>query len=228
MSGPAALPEPRPRILYVEDEVPIAQVAVEVLGEFYRVDHAETGEAGLDLALKHPYDAMVIDRRLPGMSGTELIGALRTAHIRTPIILLTALGTVHDRVEGLDAGANDYVVKPFDFEELLARLRAQLRDFRAHGERVSVGEWLYIPQSQTLFDPSGLRTTLTEQENRLLGLLASSPNHVYSREEILSAAFTGGESRSAVDTYVHYLRAKSTPSLIETVRGRGYRLGDGA
>lgn len=218
----------RPRLLYVEDEDAIAEVAKEVLGEYYRVDHAATGEAALELALTQPYDVMVVDRRLPGMSGTELVKALRSAHIRTPIILLTALGSVADRVDGLDGGANDYLVKPFDFEELLARLRVLLREFRAHGERRAIGEWLYVPQSLALFSPTGLRTSLTEQENRLLELLSSSPDHVCSREEILAAAFPGGESRSAVDTYVRYLRAKSTPSLIETVRGRGYRLGDGA
>lgn len=204
----------RPRLLYVEDEDAIAEVAKEVLGEHYVVDHAATGEDALKLALGQPYDVMVVDRRLPGMSGTELVRALRSAHIRTPIILLTALGSVADRVEGLDGGVNDYLVKPFDFEELLARLRALLREFRAHGERRAIGEWLYVPQSLALFDPTGLRTSLTEQENRLLELLSSSPDHVYSREEILAVAFPGGESRSAVDTYVHYLRAKSTPSLI--------------
>ena len=231
MSGPV-LPngegsDPRPHLLYVEDEDAIAQMVEEVLSEHYQVDHFDNAEDALKSALRRPYDVMVIDRRLPGMDGTELVNRLRTAHINTPILLLTALGAVADRVDGLDGGANDYLVKPFDFDELLARLRSLRRAFRTEGKRRYIGDWLYTPQTRSLFSPTGYRVSLTDQENRLLQLLSASPRHIFSRQELLDGAFSRGESNSAVETYVHYIRSKTTRSLIETVRGRGYRLGDG-
>lgn len=166
---------------------------------------------------------MIVDRRLPGMSGVELIGAIRTARLSTPVLMLTALGAVDDRVSGLDAGADDYLVKPFDFAELRARLRALTRG-RGAGARREVGDWLFTPSSQALYAPSGERVALTSAESELLELLTSSPEHVFSREEILDSVFPGGAA-ATVDTYVHYLRRKSTPELIETVRARGYRTG---
>lgn len=215
-----------PRLLYVEDEPETAAIVTEVLSEHYAVDHAPDGERALDLALHRRYDAMVIDRRLPGMSGTDLTGAIRTARITTPILLLTALGTVADRVDGLDLGANDYLVKPFDFAELLARLRALRRGFDAVGHRREIGDWLFTPTTGALYSPTGARIALTRAESQLLELLTSSPEHVFTREEILDAVFPTGESAGTVEAYVHYVRRKSTPELIETVRGRGYRVGD--
>ncbi|MDR0849392.1 MAG: response regulator transcription factor [Propionibacteriaceae bacterium] len=214
-------------LLFIEDDPAIAEMVVEVLSEDYDVDYAATGEAGLDRALRGHYDLMVIDRRLPGMDGVQVIEGIRTAGITTPILMLTALGSVDDRVSGLDAGANDYLVKPFDFEELLARLRALRRGFAAETGRTYIGEWLFAPATKTLYDPYGDRIVLTTSESALLRLLAESPEHVFSREEILSAVFSSEDSPGTVDTYVHYIRRKSVQSLIETVRSQGYRLGDG-
>lgn len=216
-------PSPGPRLLYVEDEAEIAGIVVEMLGDEYDVDHASTGEEGLRLALGRRYDVIVVDRRLPGMSGVELVGAVRTARIATPALMLTALGAVDDRVTGLDAGADDYLVKPFDFAELRARLRA-LRRGRGAGDRRELGDWVFTPASQALYSPADGRIPLTQAESELLELLTSSPEHVFSRDEILAHVFPGG-SATTVDTYVHYVRRKSTPEIIETVRARGYRSG---
>ena len=213
-------------LLYVEDDPNIAAMSVEVLSEFYDVDHASTGEAALRLALHGRYDVMVVDRRLPGMDGVDFIRAVRTARITTPILMLTALGSVHDRVSGLDGGANDYLVKPFDYEELLARLRSLRRGFQADAGRRHLGEWTFTPDSQALYDPSGYRIALTATESALLELLSGSPEHVFTREEILKAVFREGETTSSVDTYVHYVRRKSTREMIDTVRARGYRAGN--
>jgi DNA-binding response OmpR family regulator len=215
----------RGALLYVEDDPSIAAMTVEVLSEAYDVDHAATGEEGLRLALNGRYDVMVVDRRLPGMDGVEFIRAVRTARITTPVLMLTALGSVGDRVSGLDGGANDYLIKPFDYEELLARLRALRRAFQADGDRRRMGEWIFTPASQALYDPSGYRIALTATESSLLELLSGSPEHVFSREEILASVFREGETTSSVDTYVHYVRRKSTRDMIETVRARGYRAG---
>jgi two-component system response regulator QseB len=171
---------------------------------------------------------MVVDRRLPGMDGVAFIRAVRTAHITTPVLMLTALGTVDDRVSGLDGGANDYLVKPFEYDELLARLRALRRAFRVDGQRRRLGEWMFAPESQALYDPSGFRIALTATESSLLELLTGSPDHVFSRDEILSAVFDPGDTKSSVDTYVHYVRRKSDPDIIETVRAKGYRAGSPA
>lgn len=216
---------PRGSLLYVEDDAEIAALTVEVLGDVYDVDHASDGESALRLALSRRYDAMVVDRRLPGMDGIAFVRAVRTAHITTPVLMLTALGTVDDRVTGLDGGANDYLVKPFDYDELLARLRALRRAFRVEGTRRPLGEWVFVPAAQAVYDPSGFRVALTATESALLELLTDSPEHVFSREEILRAVFHEGDTTSSVDTYVHYVRRKTTSDVIETIRARGYRAG---
>lgn len=216
---------PRPRVLYVEDDAAIAAMTIEVLSEVYDVDHAADGDAGLARALAGRYDVMVVDRRLPGRDGIALVEAVRRARITTPVLLLTALGAIADRVEGLDAGANDYLVKPFDFDELLARLRALTRGHRAGGRRRPVGGWTFVPGSQAIYGPGGERVALTATETRLLSLLTESPEHVFAREEISRAVFSAGDADSSVDTYVHYIRRKTDVDVIETVRGRGYRAG---
>ena len=136
-AGPAE--STRPRLLLVEDDRALGPLLVEVLTEQHEVDLARDGQAGLHLALTRAYDVMVIDRGLPAIDGISLIGRLRGRGISTPILILTARGTVADRVEGLDAGAEDYVVKPFEIDELLARLRALLRRHSETSAMVNVG-----------------------------------------------------------------------------------------
>lgn len=218
----------RESLLYVEDDAEIAAMTAEVLSEVYRVDHVSDGETALRRALAEHYDLMVVDRRLPRMDGVEFVRAVRTAHITTPVLMLTALGAVHDKVSGLDGGANDYLVKPFDYDELLARLRSLRRAFEAGGARRELGEWTFVPTAQAVFGPSGRRVGLTSTESNLLELLTGSPDHVFTREEILAAVFSPHDSTSSVETYVHYVRKKTTPEIIETVRARGYRAGSGS
>lgn len=216
----------RPALLLVEDDQDIAGMLSEVLADLYEVDHVPDAERGLDVALRRHFDVIVVDRRLPGMDGVALIRAIRRANIRTPVLMLTALGALDDKVSGLDGGANDYLVKPFEFDELLARLRALRRAFTAEGRRRYLGEWIYTPDNKTVYSPTGGRILLTVAENALLDLISSSPERVFSREEILHAAFSSDDSPGTVDTYVHYLRKKTSREMVETVRAHGYRLGD--
>lgn len=214
-----------PRLLYVEDEEEMALIAVEVLSDEYDVTHVDDGETALDMALRRPFDVMVLDRRLPGMSGTELVARIRRAGLATPILLLTALGTVQDRVKGLDGGANDYLIKPFDFEELKARLRALLRGYNAQNKRRDIGEWTFVPSSSLMIGPYGEQVSLTNTEARFMDTLTSSPDHVFTRTELIAACFPTGESNATVDSYVHYIRRKTSNEVIRTVRGRGYQIG---
>lgn len=216
----------RPALLLVEDDPDIVGMLSEVLTELYEVDQVSDAERGLALALRRRFDVIVVDRRLPGMDGVALIQAIRRANITTPVLMLTALGTLEDKVSGLDGGANDYLVKPFEFDELLARLRALQRAFTAEGRRRYLGEWIYTPDNRTIYSPTGNRILLTVAENALLELISASPEHVFSREEILHAVFSSDDSPGTVDTYVHYLRKKTSRDMVETVRAHGYRLGD--
>ena len=168
---------PLPRVLYVEDDAQIAAMTSEVLGEAYDVVHLADGRAALDRALAERFDLMVVDRRLPGLDGLALVEAIRTARITTPVLLLTALGAVADRVDGLDAGANDYLVKPFDFDELLARLRALLRGHRVEGRRRTLADWTFLPDASVAYGTGGERVALTPQNptTRCRRVIASRP-----------------------------------------------------
>lgn len=215
----------RRRVLLIEDDPRLGPLIEQVLTEVYEVTRVEDGEAGLAAGLAGDFDALVVDRRLPGLDGAEVVTALRERRVVAPILMLTALGTVRDRVDGLDAGANDYLVKPFEFDELLARLRALTRTFTGEGKEIAVGGWRFHPESRAIYSPYEGRILLTDRESALLRLLAENPLRTFSRRQILEAVFEADEQDGTVDTYVHYVRRKTDPDIISTVRGQGYRLG---
>jgi len=215
----------RLRLLLIEDDPSLGPLIEEVLSEVYDVQRHDDGRQGLIAALDGDYDVLVVDRRLPSLDGLSIVEALRRGRISAPILLLTALGSLGDRVDGLDAGADDYLVKPFEFDELLARLRALTRSFDTLGASFPVGDWSFSPDERVLASPYGGRVILTDRESDLLRVLAREPERTFSREHLLRVAFPAGEKPGTVDTYVHYLRRKSEPEIVLTVRGRGYRLG---
>jgi len=215
----------RPRVLLVEDDVQLGPLIERVLDESYDVTRVVDGEAGMRAGLTDDFDVMVVDRRLPLRDGLDLVRALRGHRVVTPILMLTALGAVSDRVDGLDAGANDYLVKPFEFEELLARLRALRRTYTGEGPLINIGLWQFYPESRTVYSPYDGRIQLTARESALLRMLANEPLRTFTRAHILRAVFENDELPGTVDTYVHYLRRKTDKDIIETVRGEGYRLG---
>lgn len=226
--APTSGTAPLPRLLLIEDDHELGPLLEMLLGSAYEVELHADGGTGLEAALGGRFEAIVLDRRLPGKDGVEVLRLLRGQGCRTPVVLLTALGSVQDRIEGLDAGADDYLPKPFDAEELLARLRAVRRSAAAladEGRRLPIGAWDLYPSSRALYSPYGDRVILTERECALLRLLAEHPRRTFDRREILAEVFGTGESPGTVDTYVHYVRRRSDPAIIQTVRGRGYRLG---
>jgi len=193
--------------------------------EGYVVDQAPDGQRGLHLGLTRPYDVMVIDRRLPGLDGLDLMIRLRSRSVPARALLLTALGTVADRVAGLDAGADDYLVKPFDLDELSARIRALCRRTADSTETLRIGSGLLDLALRDVVQSDGLRVGLSAREFELLRVLAARPNTVHSRAELRSRVFDEAAAASIVDTYVYYLRRKLGRAVVRTVHGLGYRLG---
>lgn len=195
--------------------------------EGYQVDVAYDAQQGLHRGLTQRHDALIVDRGLPVRDGLELVTSLRSRGIATPILVLTARGALADRVDGLDAGAQDYLVKPFEVPELLARMRALVR--RPNGNSTLRAAGLSLDRvTRTVSRPGvGADVELSEREAALLGVLMSTPGRIYTRGQLLSSAFEGVDNPGVVDTYVHYLRRKLGRGIVRTVHGTGYRLGVG-
>ena len=215
-----------PRLLMVEDDPELAAMLAELLtGEGYVVEWARDGQRGLHLGLSHDYDLILMDRGLPAIEGLDLLGRLRARGRWVPTLVLSALGQPTDRVDGLDAGAEDYLGKPFDIEELLARLRALLRRPRDTTSVLQVPGGELDVSSRSVETATGEQVALSERETMMLSVLARNPRRVFTRRELVDTVFELAEEEGVVDTYVHYLRRKLDRSAIETVRGLGYRLG---
>lgn len=223
------------RILVVEDEHKIAGAIKRGLEqEKYAVDVEYDADAGLGAALNEPYDLMIVDRMLPGsLEGLDICRKVRQAGIHTPILILTAKDHVRDRVEGLDAGADDYLVKPFSFEELLARVRALLR--RPHETKSNVLEVADLKLDTVNFNVqrAGQTINLSAKEFALLEYMMRNVGRVLNKDMIISHVwdFDADILPNTVEVYIGYLRNKidkpfKGPSLIHTLRGFGYKLGE--
>lgn len=215
----------KPNLLLVEDDPELGPLIQNILAEAYHVELVADGRAGRDAGMDPNFDALVIDRRLPTLDGLDVVQALRAARVTTPILVLTALGTTADKVDGLDAGANDYLVKPFEFDELLARLRALLRHYDDQGSLMMIGDWQFYPDDHSIHSPHIGRVLLTPRESDLLKLFATNPTRTFTRRQVLKRVFRADEQPGTVDTYVHYLRRKTDKDIVLTVRSQGYRLG---
>ncbi len=216
------------RVLLVEDDRSLAAMLEEILAtEGYVVDLARDGQAGLHRGLTRTYAVIVLDRGLPAIEGLDLLARLRARGVVTPVLVLSALGLTRDRVEGLDAGAEDYLSKPFDIDELLARIRALLRRHTDQADAVAVPSGRLLISSRVVQTDAGTTTDLSERECELLAVLARRPHRVFTRSELVAAVFPDADDDGVVDTYVHYLRRKLTRDVIRTVRGLGYQLGSG-
>jgi DNA-binding response OmpR family regulator len=217
-------------ILVVEDEAGIADFLERGLrAEGYGVRVAGDGEEGARLALDPEVDLVVLDRMLPGIDGIEVLERVRRARPLLPVIMLTAKAEVADRVEGLDSGATDYVTKPFAFAELLARIRARLRE-GAVSERLLEAAAIRLDLIEREARREGVATRLPAREADLLAYLMRNEGRVCTRDELLSSVwgYEHDPGTNIVQVYVGYLRRKlarpGSPAPIETVRSVGYRL----
>jgi two-component system OmpR family response regulator len=214
------------RLLLVEDDTKLVRaLTVGLEREGYVVDAAESGDLAMELARATDYEGVVLDLMLPGIDGFTVCRELRSEGRWMPVLMLTARTDVTDRIRGLDAGADDYLVKPFDFGELLARLRALLR--RGPIERppiMAIGD-LRIDAGTRVVTRSGAEIELTAREYDVLEFLARRPGRVVSRSELLDEIWSDYEgSPNIIDVYVGYLRKKLGRALIRTVRGSGFVL----
>lgn len=223
------------RILLVEDEEKVSRFIVRGLtAEGFAVDAAADGPGGLELALTYNYDLIILDLMLPGLSGTEVLRQVRRTDHRVPILMLTARDAVADKVEHLEAGADDYLTKPFAFAELMARVKALLR--RGSVERPSVLRVadLEVDRLSQQVRRAGKRIELTAKEFSLLEYLAANAGRVLSRTMIIDHVWdqSFGGATNIVDVYVRHLRSKvdegHAKKLIRTVRGVGYKITDEA
>ncbi len=218
--------EVRERLLLAEDEPGLAELLAELLGrEGYAVELAPDGQAMLHLGLTRRYDVLVVDRALPAIDGLDVLARLRSRGVATPALMLTARGALADRVAGLDAGADDYLAKPFAVEELLARLRALTRRHIDRAAALPLGRGRLDLATRVVEGGGRPAVELTEREAELLRLLAARPGRVFTRDELLGLVFEEAASPAVVDTYVHYLRRKLGRGVVRTVRGVGYRMG---
>jgi DNA-binding response OmpR family regulator len=224
------------RVLVVEDEFKIAGAIKRGLEqEAYAVDVAYDAEEGLSSALLGEHDVIILDRMLPGMiEGLDICREIRANHIHTPILMLTAKDQIGDRVAGLNAGADDYLIKPFAFEELIARVRALLRRPQDSLATVLKVDDVELDTNNYLVKRAGRVIELSSKEYALLEYLMRNPNRVLSKNNIISHVwdYDADVLPNNVEVYIGYLRNKidkpfKGPLLIHTVRGFGYKFGVG-
>ncbi|MGO1236407.1 MAG: response regulator transcription factor [Microbacterium gubbeenense] len=217
------------RILIVEDEDRIATFIEKGLGAAgYATERAASGDEGLELARSIEFDLVLLDVGLPGMDGFSVLRALRGTGSRVPVIMLTAHSSLEDTVRGLDGGADDYIPKPFRFDELLARVRVRIRDIQPEATSsttLSFGRVSLDLRSRRA-EVDGANVELSAREFALAEEFLRHPDQVMSREQLLSQVwgYDYDPGSNIVDVYVRYLRAKLGAERIETVRGMGYRL----
>jgi len=219
------------RILLVEDDEKLNQsLTFQLKTEGFQTDSCRDGEEALYYIEEHIHDLILLDRMLPHISGTEVLRRMRENKNQTPVILITALGTLDDKVTGLDLGADDYLVKPFAFEELMARIRCVTRRPRKLllDERLSLGDLIYQSRENMLTGPGGT-CRVSGREGTLLEIFLRNPGQTLSRMVLLTKVW-GMESdveEGNLDNYIHFLRRRlrtvKSGVCIRTVRGIGYR-----
>lgn len=219
------------KILIIEDEQKLARILKKGLEEHdFTVDLSFDGEEGLHMAESYPYDAVLLDLMLPGKNGLAILKTLRAKKIDVPVLVVTARGEVEDRIKGLDIGADDYIPKPFDLTELMARLRAAIRRNKGKPSPIVVVEDLAIDTNAKAATRAGKAIPLSAREYMLLEYLALNAGRVVSRTELIDHVYATEYEwdSNVIDVYINYLRNKIDKGfgkpLIHTKRGAGYLL----
>ena len=225
------------RVLLIEDDSATAQsIELMLQSEGFNVYTTDLGEEGVDLGKLYDYDIILLDLNLPDMSGYEVLKTLRVSKVSTPILILSGLAGIDDKVRGLGFGADDYMTKPFDERELLARIRSLLRRLEGHrpeaapaaGQAVVFAGWRFDPTVRTLVADDGKPVELTSSEFNLLAVLLAAPGKVLSRDHLMNAVYKRSwqPMDRSIDVLVTRLRRKlesrGQPEMIKTVRGSGY------
>ncbi len=215
------------RILLAEDDSSQAESIKSWLEmDGYSIDWVERGDHAILAIEQHQYDCVLLDRGLPKATGDEILQRLKKLYPDTPVIFLTARDTIQDRVQGLDLGANDYLVKPFSLEELSARVRAQLRRSQSSNvNEIKYANLVLDPQAKTVFQDQQA-VALTAKEFQILYKLMLKPEHVVTREQLEESLYAWGDEieSNAIEVYIYQLRKKIGSHLIKTLRGLGYRM----
>ncbi|GAB6103776.1 response regulator transcription factor [Blautia glucerasea] len=220
-------------ILMIEDDKELCEaVSFRLEQEGFSVTSCHDGEEGLYYMQESPFDLVILDRMLPHMNGIEVLKEARSRQIRTPVLMLTALGELNDRLTGLNGGADDYMVKPFAFEELLARIRCLLRRpavYQDSVKSISLGDVSFVPETRTL--SSREKTcTLSSREGELMEVFLRNPGQTLPRQLLLSRVWglEADVEEGNLDNYIHFLRRRlktvESTLQIRTVRGIGYQL----
>ncbi|MEZ2901748.1 response regulator transcription factor [Acinetobacter terrestris] len=215
------------RILLAEDDASQAEsIKTWLEMDGYNIDWVERGDHAILAIEQHQYDCVLLDRGLPKATGDEILKTLRMQQQPTPVIFITARDSIQDRVEGLDLGANDYLVKPFSLEELSARVRSQLRQHQSSaGQDLRYANLVLDPQAKTLIQ-EGQSVNLTAKEFQILHKLMQKPEHVMTREQLEESLYAWGDEieSNAIEVFIYQLRKKIGSQYIKTIRGLGYRM----
>jgi two-component system OmpR family response regulator len=215
------------RILLAEDDASQAEsIKTWLEMDGYNIDRVERGDHAILSIEQHQYDCVLLDRGLPKATGDEILKTLRAQQQQTPVIFITARDSIQDRVEGLDLGANDYLVKPFSLEELSARVRSQLRQHQSSADQyLRYANLVLDPQAKTLIKDSQT-VNLTAKEFQILHKLMQKPEHVMTREQLEESLYAWGDEieSNAIEVFIYQLRKKIGSQYIKTIRGLGYRM----
>ena len=216
------------RILLAEDDASQAEsIKTWLEMDGYNIDWVERGDHAILAIEQHQYDCVLLDRGLPKATGDEILKTLRAQQQQqTPVIFITARDSIQDRVEGLDLGANDYLVKPFSLEELSARVRSQLRQHQSSADQyLRYANLVLDPQAKTLIKDSQT-VNLTAKEFQILHKLMQKPEHVMTREQLEESLYAWGDEieSNAIEVFIYQLRKKIGSQYIKTIRGLGYRM----
>jgi two-component system cell cycle response regulator CtrA len=220
------------RVLLIEDDSATAQsIELMLKSDSFNVYTTDLGEEGIDLGKIYDYDIILLDLNLPDMSGFEVLRKLRVSKVRTPILILSGLAAIEDKIKGLGYGADDYVTKPFHKDELIARINAIIRRSKGHAQSVINTDGLLVNLDSKLVEISGTRVNLTAKEYQMLELLALRKGMTLTKEMFLSNLYGGMEEPEAkiIDVFICKLRKKLASAsggkdYIETIWGRGYAM----